>query len=132
MRHLYIDSSAILKFIFAEKESLALRKELRGQFYSSELARVEVIRTVLRIEPALLERAMTVLAKINIITIKSGILVQAERLPHHVKVRGMDAIHLASAAKLGRAGHTIVTYDKNLAKAARALGLNVESPGAAI
>ena len=69
--------------------------------------RVEVVRDVLRIEPALIER-----------------------LPNHVSVRGMDAIHLASANTLGRLGQTIVTYDKNMAKAALGLGYKVESPGA--
>jgi len=132
MRTLYLDSSAVLKFIFSEAESAAARKELRGILYSSELVRVEVIRTVLRIEPDLHERALAVLSKIRIIKIKSGILVQAERLPSHVSIRGMDAIHLASANTLGRLGHTIVTYDKNMAKAAKALGFNIESPGAKI
>jgi predicted nucleic acid-binding protein len=132
MRSLYIDSSAVLKFIFAEDESAVIRKELRGNFYSSEIVRVEVVRTVLRIEPELLERALAVLSKIRIITIKSGILVQAERMPHHIKMRGMDAIHLASAGVLGRDGHTIVTYDKNMASAARSLGFKIESPGAQI
>jgi predicted nucleic acid-binding protein len=41
----------------------------------------------------------------------------------------MDAIHLASVQTLGRAGHTVVTYDKNMAKAAKSLGFNIESPG---
>ena len=132
MRTLYLDSSAVLKFIFNEEESTAARKEIRGVLYSSELVRVEVIRTVLRIEPELYQRALEVLNKIRIIKMKSGVLVQAERLPSHVKIRGMDAIHLASANTLGRLGHTIVTYDKNMAKAAKALGFNVESPGAKI
>ena len=132
MKSLYLDSSAVLKFIFAESESAAIRKELRGVFYSSELVRVEVVRTVLRIEPSLLQRALDVLGRIRIIKIKSSLLVQAERLPHHVSLRGMDAIHLASAESLVRHGHTIVTYDKNMAKAARALGFTVESPGAKI
>jgi predicted nucleic acid-binding protein len=132
MRSLYLDSSAVLKFIFLEPESAAIKKELRGDFYSSELVRVEVVRTVLRIEPALLERALEVLSKIRIIKIKSGIMVQAERLPQHIRIRGMDAIHLASAQTLGRAGHTVVTYDKNMAKAAKSLGFNIESPGVQI
>ena len=55
---------------------------------------------------------------------------QAERLQNHVNVRGMDAINLESANTLGRAGHTIVTYDKNMARAAKALGFIIESPGA--
>ena len=132
MRTLYLDSSAVLKFIFNEEESTAARKEIRGVLYSSELVRVEVIRAVLRIEPELHQRALEVLNKIRIIKMKSGVLVQAERLPNHVKIRGMDAIHLASANTLGRLGHTIVTYDKNMAKAAKALGFSVESPGAKI
>jgi len=69
MRTLYLDSSAVLKFIFSEAESAAARKELRGILYSSELVRVEVIRTVLRIEPDLHERALAVLSKIRIIKI---------------------------------------------------------------
>ena len=129
MRTLYLDSSAVLKFIFSEEESTAARKEIRGVLYSSELVRVEVMRAVLRIEPELEARALDVLSRIRIIKIKSGIMVQAERLPNHVKIRGMDAIHLASANTLGRLGHTIVTYDKNMAKAAKALGFSVESPG---
>jgi len=130
MRTLYLDSSAVLKFIFAEPESTAAKKEITGVLYSSELARVEVVRAVLRIEPELIERALAVLSKIRIIKIKSAILIQAERLPSHVRVRGMDAIHLASANTLGRLGQTIVTYDKNMAKAALGLGYKVESPGA--
>jgi len=132
MRTLYLDSSAVLKFIFAEPESVLARKEIRGVLYSSEIVRVEVVRAVLRIEPELLQRAFDVLGQIRIIKIKSGIMVQAERLPNHVNIRGMDAIHLASANTLGRAGHTIVTYDKNMARAAKALGFYVESPGAKI
>jgi len=132
MRTLYLDSSAVLKFIFSEPESAAARKEIRGVLYSSELVRVEVIRAVLRIEPELYERALAVLSKIRIIKMKSSVMVAAERLPHNVSIRGMDALHLAAANTLGRLGHTIVTYDKNMAKAARALGFNIESPGATL
>ena len=129
MRTLYLDSSAVLKFIFSEPESAVARKEIRGVLYSSEIVRVEVIRAVLRIEPELYERALAVLSKIRIIKMKSAVMVAAERLPHNVSIRGMDALHLAAASNLGRLGHTIVTYDKNMAKAARALGFNIESPG---
>ena len=132
MNSLYLDSSAVLKFVFAEPESAAAKKEIIGVLYSSELVRVEVVRAVLRIAPELMERALLVLSKIRIIKIKSSVLVKAERLPSHVSVRGMDAIHLASANTLGRLGQTIVTYDKNMAKAARDLGFQVQSPGAAI
>ena len=130
MRNLYLDSSAVLKFIFTEPESSAAKKEIVGVLYSSELVRVEVIRVVLRIAPELMERALSVLSKIRIIKVKSSVLVRAERLPDHVNVRGMDAIHLASVNTLGKIGQIIVTYDKNMAKAAQELGYKVESPGA--
>jgi len=130
MRNLYLDSSAVLKFIFTEPESSAAKKEIVGVLYSSELVRVEVIRVVLRIAPELTERALSVLSKIRIIKMKSAVLGRAERLPDHVHIRGMDAIHLASANTLGKIGQIIVTYDKNMAKAAQELGYKVESPGA--
>lgn len=130
MKNLYLDSSAVLKFIFAEPESAIAKKEIVGVLYSSELVRVEVVRAVLRIAPELMERALLVLSQIRIIKIKSAVLVQAERLPSHVSVRGMDAIHLASANTLGRLGQTIVTYDKSMAKNAKKMGINVLSPGA--
>ena len=132
MKNLYLDSSAVLKFIFAEPESATAKKEIVGILYSSELVRVEVIRAVLRIAPELMDRALSVLSKIRIIKIKSAVLVRAERLPESVNVRGMDAIHLASANTLGRIGQIIVTYDKNMAKAALELGYIVESPGTKI
>ena len=132
MKNLYLDSSAVLKFIFAEPESATAKKEIVGILYSSELVRVEVIRAVLRIAPELMDRALSVLSKIRIIKIKSAVLVRAERLPESVNVRGMDAIHRASADTLGRIGQIIVTYDKNMAKAALELGYKVESPGVKI
>jgi predicted nucleic acid-binding protein len=70
MNSLYLDSSAVLKFVFAEPESAAAKKEIIGVLYSSELVRVEVVRAVLRIAPELMERALLVLSKIRIIKIK--------------------------------------------------------------
>jgi predicted nucleic acid-binding protein len=134
MASFYIDSSAILKLIFLEKESeelFSFLEEESARLYSSEIAKVEVIRAVLRIEPKLLERAEQVLASIRIITISSTIITAAERLPHRINVRGMDAIHIASCNKLDRIGHTMITYDVQMAKAARDSGIDVVAPGVA-
>jgi hypothetical protein len=43
-------------------------------------------------------------------------------------VRSLDAIHLATALHIGGWLTAFVTYDKRLADAARAAGLNVEMP----
>jgi len=45
----YIDSSAILKLIFTEKETLALDKVMNNKMVTSTLTRVEVKRAVNRI-----------------------------------------------------------------------------------
>ena len=129
MRNLYIDSSAILKYIFREIGSEEVHRDLEANLYSSAISRVEVIRAVLRKEPSALERAELVFAGIRLITLNSGLLTIAERLPHRIKVRGLDALHIASAQKLDREGHTIVTYDIQMAKAAKQLGFNILSPG---
>lgn len=46
------------------------------------------------------------------------------------KVRSLDAIHIASAERLGPKLTALVTYDNRMAEAARAAGLPVAMPGA--
>ena len=128
MRNIYIDSSAILKLIVQEKESDAVRSISRARFITSEISRVEIIRTVLRNEPKALKAAQGVLKNLNILTIDSATLTQAERLPERTNIRGLDAIHLAAAGKLGLRISVILTYDKQMAKAARELGFEVMAP----
>ena len=128
MRNIYIDSSAILKLIVQEKESDAGRSISRARFITSEISRVEIIRTVLRNEPKALKAAEGVLKNINILAIDSATLTQAERLPERINIRALDAIHLASAGKFGLRINSILTYDKQMAKAARELGFEVLAP----
>lgn len=47
------------------------------------------------------------------------------------KIRSLDAIHVASAERLGAKLTALVTYDKRMAEAARAAGLPVAMPGTA-
>ena len=128
MKNIYIDSSAILKLIVQEKESDAVRSITRARFITSEISRVEIIRAVLRHEPKSLKTAESVLKNINILTIDSATLTQAERLPEQINIRGLDAIHLASAGKFGLRITALLTYDKQMAKAARELGFEVLAP----
>lgn len=128
MDNYYLDSSAILKFIFEEKESAYLRKNLRGNLFTSEVSRVEVVRSVLRLNPELHEYALAVLKSFKVIRIKSSILLSAENFPKHIKIGSLDAIQLASAIQIYPASKTVVTYDKAMALAAEQLGLEVLSP----
>jgi predicted nucleic acid-binding protein len=128
MRNIYIDSSAILKMIIKEKESDAIISIARARFITSEISRVEVIRAVLKYEPSALKSAAQVLKNINYVKIDSQTLVQAERLPDRINLRALDAIHIAVAAKMGLKINSILTYDKQMAKAAKALGFEVMAP----
>ena len=111
-----------------EKESDAVRSISRARFITSEISRVEIIRTVMRNEPKAIKAAEGVLKNINILTIDSATLTQAERLPERINIRALDAIHLASAGKFGLRINSILTYDKQMAKAARELGFEVLAP----
>ena len=46
------------------------------------------------------------------------------------ELRSLDAIHLAAALSIGDYPDAFVTYDRRLASAARAIGLNVVAPSA--
>lgn len=128
MRDIYIDSSAILKLILREAESEAVISIPRARFITSEISRVEVIRAILRYEPSALKIAEQVLKNLNFVRIDSQTLIQAERLPDRISLRALDAIHIAVAAKMGLKINSVLTYDKQMAKAAQALGFEVLSP----
>ena len=114
--------------IIKEKESDAIISISRVRFITSEISRVEVIRAVLRYQPSALKSAEQVLKNINYVRIDSQTLVQAERLPDSINLRALDAIHIAVAAKMGLKIKSILTFDKQMAKAAKALGFEVLAP----
>ena len=129
----YVDSSALLKRVFAESESEALKASLRSHvaqgeaLVSSSLAWLEVARAL---------RAGTSGADIDDLSDRalSGILERpigaevvalARRLQPAV-LRSLDAIHLASAILLDV--DLVIAYDQRLAEAARHHGIKVSTP----
>ena len=127
----YLDSSAIVKLVVREAESVALRRYLRGRrpVVASALARVEVLRAV-RFQSALaVARSRTFLARIGLVRIDDVLLDAAAALDARV-LRSLDAIHLASAQAAGDDLDCVVTYDRRMSEAAGALTLPVRSPGA--
>ena len=126
----YLDSSAIIKIIFKEGESSALVKYITEPAITSSISRVEVLRTVQRIDPSQVQLAQNELAKINIVEPIPSILTIAENFSHEVTLRSLDAIHVATLIFLGKATRGLITYDKLMAKNAEQLGLRVLAPGA--
>ena len=125
----YIDSSAIIKLIKPELESKALLQKLPPLLTSSQLSRVEVIRTINVHEPALLENAYDVLVDIPMLQVDYAVLTAAENLPAFIKLRAIDSIHMATALSMKSEIEGIITYDKVMVSAAVALGFKTLSPG---
>lgn len=130
-RLIYLDSSALVKLVLPEEESAALVSTLTHfrQAASSALSRVEVHRAVRQIsaQPRALQRAREVLAGIYLIPIDDLILSMAADLKP-AALRSLDALHLATALRLGSELTAMIVYDSRLAEAARQTGLEVLAP----
>lgn len=139
---LYLDSSAIVKLVLQEPETAALRRWLVEQplGVTSALAQVEVRRTVRIFAETVLggrpvaaaddlrSRTDSVISGIVVIAVDDAVLSRAASLDP-AQLRTLDAIHLASALSLEDL-EAFVTYDRDLAQAARGIGLAVAAPGA--
>ena len=131
MAAVYLDSSAIVKLVTAEVESLALFEFLRAyqERISSVLARVEVHRAIRRARGTATERrrAERILGRIALLRIDDPILTVASQLSP-ADLRSLDAIHLATALSAAGAIAGVVTYDDRLARATTAARLRVYAP----
>ncbi|EGD56283.1 type II toxin-antitoxin system VapC family toxin [Gordonia neofelifaecis] len=134
---IYLDTSALVKLLVAEAESADLVSWLDTQVNSGEnlvsgdLARVEVMRTVARLdEPGLLDDARMMLDGLDSIPTSETVVDEATVIGPST-LRSVDAIHLAAASQLGSALTAFVAYDVRLHDAAAELGLPASAPGQA-
>lgn len=127
---IYFDSSALVKLVHPEVESAALHAWLVKQpspAVSSALAVVEVTRALRRHDPAALSRVPGVLSQVMLVPMDSPVLTAASALVEP-ELRSLDAIHLATALRLGMSSLVFVSYDKRLVASASREGLAVASP----
>lgn len=127
---IYLDMSALLKLVWVEEHSDAVRAllETRGEAaVSSVLLAVETRRAVQRTTPSLLPRADLLLPRVNQVGLGEAVMESGSRLPEP-GLRSLDAIHLATALLLGDEVSSFVAYDERLLAAATAQGLPVASP----
>ena len=125
---LYMDTSAFLKTVWDEAESVALSGFIGNRVtVSSKLLAVEARRSTLLVAETMLPRTDRVLADVRLIAVTDTVLESAGRLPDPV-LRTLDAIHLATALLIREDVEALVTYDTRLVAAARAKGLTVATP----
>ena len=125
----YVDSSAIVKLAVREPESDALRKYLRRRrpLMASALARTEVLRALLPGGEAAVAAGRRTLERFDLVRVNDAVLNLAGSLDP-IELRSLDAIHLATATRLGTDLGEIVTYDERMTVAARAMGYRVSTP----
>ena len=121
-----------MKLLVSEPETAALAEFLnrrRSSLATSALAVVEVLRAVRIAEPgpASVRRARRRLDETLLVDVTGDLLDEAVSYTS-VRVRALDALHLASALRVG--AREMLVYDRRLAEAAAAAGLEVVSPGA--
>ena len=124
-----LDSSALVKLVVREPESVALMRylEQHPERASCGLARTEVVRAVSAQGGRALARARKLLNRIDLVALDDELLDDAGLLGTS-PLRSLDAIHLAAARSLGQDSVAVVTYDSRMAAAATTLGLDVASP----
>jgi hypothetical protein len=123
----YLDTSAAIKLVVEEAESAALVTALTDA--SRRLAASWLLHTEMHCaagrNPAIisLEAITAVLETITLVDVTRGDLLAAGT---HARLRSNDAIHLATALRIG--ADEIVTYDGELARAAASAGIRVLAP----
>jgi predicted nucleic acid-binding protein len=122
---IYLDSCALVKLVSPAPETAALEKYLRAhadvRHVASALVRTEVRRALTRIGATTRQHttAEKLLGAVITIGLTDDLLDEAGKLPE-AGLRSLDAIHLATALRLGDGLTTFVTYDKRLLNAADA------------
>lgn len=128
---IYADSSALVKLVIEEPESGALQRHVAdgSVVATSRIALVEVPRATSLANPAPEVGGETerLLAACMLIDVSDAVLRSAATLTSG-PVKTLDAIHLASALRIG--ADELLVYDRRLAASGAAQGLAVASPGA--
>ncbi len=124
----YVDASALAKLILDEPHARAMRRWWieTERAYCSRIGIVETSRAVTRLLGDDAHLASMV-RSIDVVEFDDAIARQAAVVGPSA-LRTLDAIHLASALRLGDGIDAFVTYDDRLAEAARAVGLPVVRP----
>ncbi len=134
--NVYVDSSVLLRVILGEPGQLSSWRRI-DVAYSSELIRVECLRTIdrARIEFQLSDAAVSqhradaleAIDGMNLVPLATPVLERAAE-PFPTSIGSLDALHLASALLVREQyeGLLFATHDQALGIAARAMGFSVE------
>lgn len=128
---IYLDSSALVTIVLGRRNAKELGNFLDAHngvgTCTSTIGFVETVRACDRI--GAFPNLMASLAREHAeLLVSEKVRDAAAAVPGNV--RSLDAIHVASAERLGAKLTALVTYDNRMAEVARAAGLPVAMPGA--
>ena len=126
----YLDTSALVKIIVHEAETVALGNWLFQEtepLVGCDLARAELVRATRRRSPDRVVRARQLLDSLVLTRVTPTVFENAGRLDP-IGLSTLDAVHLAAALDLGDDLSGFVSYDDRLSAAAEAHGLTVVRP----
>ena len=129
---IYLDSSALVKMVFEEHESVDLEHWLllnNEPLVTSIIGRVELMRVCRRLNLDSVAAGRQLLADLTMMPVTDSVAELAEDVSPP-GLRSLDAVHLASAIELGDDLTGFLVYDKRLRDAAVVAGLPVQTPGA--
>ena len=121
----YFDSSVLLQIILNLGDRAFLSEFSQRENFTSRLSQVEVLRTVMKIKPELIEVAIDLLMELQFIEITTRVIDNASSYPQEISLKSSDAIHMATAELLLDVDDVLVTFDKQMALNAERLGIKV-------
>jgi uncharacterized protein len=129
---IYLDTSALMKLVREEAETVSLRAWLGERpdeaLVTSELGRVETLRAARRLGVEAVREAGAVIGDVDLVPLDRGVQDLACEIGDPARLWTLDALHVASAAILLDELTAFVTYDRRLVDAARDAGLPTVEP----
>ena len=123
----YFDSSVIISSILNPYQVTQLKSNSRNRLFTSRLSQVEVLRVITKLDQTLNPRAVDLLRELEYIELVDEIIDLASLYPAEITLKSSDAIHMATAEQILDVDDLLVTYDKQMARNAQALGYKVLS-----
>lgn len=125
----YLDSSVALRVLLRHSPKAVNwfneQVDLGCSFVSSRVLELEMVR-VFRRERLDIEMVLEFVAGFTLLRVDDALLGEAASIRPHIK--SLDALHLASAGRIGVNSALIVTHDVNMARVAGQLGFAVHDP----
>lgn len=125
----YLDSSVALRALLGHSQAAADWYDEccdNGDvFISSRLLHLEMTR-VLRRDQLPVSIVDDFVDELTLLTVDDVLVDEARAIEPHIK--SLDAIHLASALRVGTENVTVATHDSNMRKVAELLGFAVHDP----